>query len=96
MARDGDVCELTWLPHSMCAHCRGLGFGPAENLAAAVDDDPLSDPAPRPARGIHAERDSVCPGCGEEIRQGELIVLRRDMFGQFVCSACGESDEALR
>lgn len=98
MTQTDPLCPRTELPASMCSHCRGLPWDPPEDLAEAVDSKRrelqaagLSDPAP--ARGIFAERDSECPGCGEPIRPGDLIV--RD-GRRYVCAECAENDEALR
>lgn len=90
-------CELTELPESMCAHCKGLGHEPIMDL----DDDGGGYSANAlhghnlfPA-GFKAEFKSDCPSCGGQISPGDRITRERDGRRRWVCGPCADSDEAL-
>lgn len=95
------LCERSDLPPSMCAHCRGLGWEPVIDLAAALDDEPRRgeylprDNAMNTMPGFKAEFTSSCPGCNDEIKPGDRIARERDGRRRWVCGPCFDSDEVL-
>jgi hypothetical protein len=88
------LCELSDLPPSMCAHCRGLGHEPIMDL----DDDGggySANALHNGPTGFAAEFPSDCPACGGAIRPGDRIARERDGRRRWVCGPCIDSDEAL-
>lgn len=99
-------CERTDLPASMCSHCRGLPWNPPTVDDRYGYEDVTFDPAEpasftRPVvetgtrrRSFHAEFESSCPSCGEQIRPGDRIVRERDGH-RYVCEECADNDGRL-
>lgn len=75
MSAPEQVCDLTELPVSMCAHCRGITNEPER-------PDP-ADFGPR----FTARLDGWCAGCKSQIEVGDRI--RADGTGGYLCAGCG-------
>lgn len=76
-----EVCELTELRKSGCAHCLG------------IPDLPAEPPEPAPALGpwFTARQEGRCCDCRDAIEPGDTI--RASGRGGYLCVACGDAWE---